>query len=327
MKKVLTLFAFTLGSLPAFSQQDPQFTQFMHNKLFMNPGYAGMKHALCGTGIFRNQWNGFAGAPNSGVFSADMWMPGWGGGVGLNVMFDKLGFESNVAVRGCYSFHVNIGDEGKLGIGAELGMFSKRIGPTGSDQWIATTNWTSDINIPPQVKKTVFDMGLGLWYEHRNIWFGISSTHLPATTADNGFSAPVGSPPAPHYRQYKFARHYFITGGINLFEGNTWEIRPSFLVKSDATITSFDLNAIALFNQRFWLGASYRFQDAICPMVGFQLANPQGGGWKMGFAYDYTTSKLNNYSNGSFELFLNYCIPIGCGYGRDTRYFDVRLFD
>jgi type IX secretion system PorP/SprF family membrane protein len=325
MKKILTLLAFMLLSFTAFSQQDPQFSQFMHNKLFMNPGYAGMKHALCATGIFRNQWNGFAGAPNSGVLSADMWMPRWGGGVGLNVMFDKLGFESNVAVRGCYSFHVNIG-EGRLGIGAELGMFSKRIGPTGSDQWIATTNWTNDVTIPPQMKKTVFDMGLGLWYERRNIWFGISSTHLPAQLADNGLSAPTGNPPLAHNRKYQFARHYFITGGINLFEGNTWEIRPSFLVKSDATITSFDLNAIALYDQRFWFGVSYRWQDAVCPMIGFQRVNAQGGGMKMGFAYDYTTSKLNSYSNGTFEIFLNYCIPINIDV-KCTRYFDVRLFD
>ncbi len=336
MKRTLTIIAFALGSTAAFAQQDPQFSQYMYNKMFMNPGYAGMRQALCASVIARQQWSGFDGAPQSGVFSADCFLPQIHGGVGLNVLYDKLGFESTMAYRLAYSFHLyNVGG-GTLGIGLELGAVSKRIGPTGSDQWIATTAWQNDGSIPPQLKKTVFDVGFGLWYQRQNIWFGISSTHLPASQVDDGTQSVNQVPtnlPLVHNLRYQIARHYFITGGINLFQGNTWEVRPSFLVKSDATITSFDLNVIALFNQRFWFGASYRFQDAICPMIGFQLpmtnSTPDerpGGGLKVGFAYDYTTSNLKNYNNGTFEVFLNYCIPIKVvpkrvGHG-DTRIFD-----
>jgi type IX secretion system PorP/SprF family membrane protein len=329
MKKIITIFAFSLASLAATAQQDPQFSQFMHNKLFMNPGYAGMRQALCFSLIGRQQWSGFDGAPQSGVFSADFFHPAIYGGVGINVMYDKLGFENNMRYNLNYSFHLPLGG-GVLGIGLELGAFSKRIGPTGSQQWIATTNWQNDGSIPPQLKKTVFDMGFGLWYQRQNIWFGLSSTHLPALPVDDG-TAVVGS--VTHNLIFQMARHYFVTGGINLFQGNTWEIRPSFLVKSDATITSFDVNVTAMFNQMFWFGASYRYQDAICPMIGFQLLNskatPDGrpdGGLKVGFAYDYTTSNLKNYNNGTFELFLNYCMPVVIEPKR-TGHGDTRIFD
>ena len=336
MKKIITTIVFGLSSLAVFSQQDPQFSQFMHNKLFMNPAYAGMRQALCFTAIYRNQWNGFDGAPNSGVFSGDIFLPSIHGGVGLNIMYDKLGFESNMGYRANYSFHIyNVGG-GTLGIGAELGAFSKRIGPTGTDSWIATTNWQNDGSIPPQLKKTVFDVGFGLWYQRQNIWFGLSSTHLPAGKVDDGTAivnqVPSGGP-LTHNLVFQMARHYFITGGINLFQGNTWEVRPSFLVKSDATITSFDLNVTAMYNQRIWFGASYRYQDAICPMIGFQLPNSKatpderpGGGLKVGFAYDYTTSNLKNYNNGTFEVFLNYCVPI-IVVPKRTGHGDTRIFD
>jgi type IX secretion system PorP/SprF family membrane protein len=336
MKKTLTLIAFALASVPAFSQQDPQFSQYMHNKMFMNPGYAGMRQALCFSSIYRKQWSGFDGAPQTGVFSGDIYLyPQIHGGVGLNIMWDKLGFETNMRYELAYSFHQNLAG-GVLGIGVQLGAYSKKIGPTGSDQWLATTNWQQDASIPPQMSKTVFDFGFGLWYQRQNIWFGISSTHLPATNVQDGsivVQDPVTATQVTHNLAYQIARHHFVTGGINLFQGNTWEIRPSFLVKTDGTITTFDLNVTALFNQRFWFGASYRYKDAIIPMVGFQLPNQiatpderPGGGLKIGFAYDYTTSNLKNYENGTFELYLNYCMPIKYKIVR-TGHGDTRIFD
>jgi len=346
MKKVLTLIAFSLGSLSVFSQQDPQFSQFMHNKLFMNPGYAGMNHALCFTGIARQQWAGFDGSPRSGIFSADCYVPQLSGGIGVNMMYDQLGFETNMGYRLNYSFHRDLG-RGVLGMGVEMGAYSKRIGPGAGEQWTATTNWQIDPTIPPQLRTTVMDMGLGLWYERENMWCGISTSHLNGKLINDG---TVLVDTIPHPMLYQMARHYFITGGVNLLPGHTWEIRPSFIVKSDATITSFDLNVTAMFNHTFWFGASYRSGDAICPMIGFQLVQKngifyswihteanqpqltddqrshQGGTLKMGFAYDYTTSHLKNYNNGTFELFVNYCMPIEWKVKKEGHG-DVRIID
>ena len=83
-----------------------------------------------------------------------------------------------------------------------------------------------------------------------------------------------------------------------------------------------DVNLTAEFNQQFWIGASYRVQDAIVANVGFYI-KPQ---LKLGFAYDYTTQNLrnkgtyteyksngssvdnkNNRSVGSVEVYLGYC--------------------
>jgi type IX secretion system PorP/SprF family membrane protein len=347
MKKIFTIsLPLLLSATAIFAQQDPQFSQFMYNKLFMNPGYAGMTHSLCFTGIARQQWIGFDGSPKSGVFSADTYLTGMSGGVGLNVLFDQLGFENNFAIRGNYSFHRTIGF-GEIGFGVEVGSFSKRLGPTGIQQWQSTTNWQSDPNIPPQVKKTVMDFGTGIWYQNARFWGGISATHLNGKTIDDGTQAipQSNSTIVTHQLIYQMARHYFVTGGAVLTPGPMWEIRPSFLIKSDATVTSFDLDVNAMFNHRFWVGASYRINDAICPMIGYQWTRSKSGNsdtdtddkhpvfhpeeqrqgttMKCGIAYDYTLSHLSNYNSGTIEVFLNYCVPLRApkdrGKAWDTR--------
>lgn len=325
MKKFFTSAIILLTGMSAFAQQDPQFTQYMHTKLFMNPGYAGIRRAYCLTSIYRNQWNGMDGAPNSGVISFDMPVDLLRGGVGVNLVYDKLGFESNISYNLNYSFHQQLG-KGVLGVGIQAGGFSKRIGPTGSSQWFSTTTWTSDPNIPPSLRTTVSDFGLGLWYNTDNYWFGISTSHLNGKLMDAP-NVSVGSPLVVHPVLFQVARHYFITGGVSLRRGD-WEFKPSFLVKTDATITTFDLNATAVFNQRFWFGASYRYQDAICPMIGMMFTNSSmksfDNSFKIGFAYDYNTSRLKSYNNGSFELFLNYCVPYT---PRDGKFFNDRIFE
>lgn len=325
------------------AQQDPHFTQYMYNKLFMNPGYAGMKHSFCFTGIMRQQWAGFDGSPRSGVFSGDWYAESLRGGVGINFLYDQLGFERNLAYRINYSFHIEQILGGTLGIGIEGGGMTKTVGPTGSQSWVATTNWTTDPNVPPQLKASKMDFGAGLWFEREEMYFGISSTHLSAQQF-NGGTATVNN--VPHPMLYQAAHHYFITGGYSRAMQN-WKLQPSFLVKSDATVTSFDLNFTALYNDKVWFGATYRHKDAICPMIGFNwiLGSDGRGGnnrdsydgrlggssgkntmqmLRVGFAYDYTTSRLNDYNNGTFELFVNYCIPWE---KRTGGHYDVRLFD
>jgi type IX secretion system PorP/SprF family membrane protein len=320
MKRIFTLAA-ALGSICAFTQQDPQFSQFMHNKMFMNPGYAGMRNAVCLTAIGRQQWAGFDGAPRSIAFTADAGRAG-DGGFSFKVMSDRLGFETNSLVSLGYSYHVPNIFDGTLGIGLEVGALTKRIGPTAGEQWVSTSPWSGDPVIPPQLKKSVLDAGFGLWYERKNMWFGISATHLNGKLIDDG-QVTISS--IVHDLKYQVARHYFITGGATVFDNGTWQIKPSFLVKSDATVTTCDVNVTALFSKSFWFGASYRYKDAICPMVGYHFKDGVINGVKVGFAYDWTTSNLRGYNNGTFEVMLNYCHPIGPkkrGGGGDDRIFD-----
>jgi hypothetical protein len=55
--------------------------------------------------------------------------------------------------------------------------------------------------------------------------------------------------------------------------------------------------------KKIWVGATYRLQDAIAPMIGYMAPF----GLKVGYSYDLTLSKLNGYSSGTHEIMLGYC--------------------
>ena len=82
------MFAFALHS---DAQQDPQFSQYIFNNLSFNPGSAGSKQAICATALHRSQWVGFEDAPVSTNFAVQSPLSLLHGGVGLNILTDKIG--------------------------------------------------------------------------------------------------------------------------------------------------------------------------------------------------------------------------------------------
>src|SRR5690606_29570198 len=105
MKKAILWLVVVFSVGVAKAQQDPQYTNFMYDKLSINPGYAGMKGMYCGTILYRNQWLGLAGNPKTMLLNLDGSIPVIHGGAGITFFNDKLGLETNNIVRGAYSWH------------------------------------------------------------------------------------------------------------------------------------------------------------------------------------------------------------------------------
>src|SRR5690606_35635540 len=110
------------------------------------------------------------------------------------------------------------------------------------------------------------------------------------------------------------SRHYWLQAGYDYELNSDFTLQPSALVKSDANSTQLDLTATELYNKMVWLGVTYRTEDAIAAMIGYQRAvgNPDRnpGMIRIGYSYDMTTSELKNYSSGSHELMVNYCFNL-----------------
>ena len=64
------------------AQQEPQFSQYMFNRLSYNPGYAGSNGAICFTGFYRSQWMGITFTDAMGQNT------GASGGETMNLSFD-----------------------------------------------------------------------------------------------------------------------------------------------------------------------------------------------------------------------------------------------
>jgi type IX secretion system PorP/SprF family membrane protein len=314
MRKKLLRFTLLFSSVTTllFSQQDPQYTQFMHIKQAYNPGYAGTSDALCFGGLYRQQWVNFPGAPKTGVFTFDAAVQPLHGGVGLFVASDKLGNDNTTMARASYSFHIyGLGGNGtgRLGIGLEAGILQKTISGT----WVPPQT-LNDPSIPnnstpggtgsPAFDKLNPDFGLGLYYTIPNkMYVGLSVSHVSAQEligeTGSGTAGTLG-----YDLTFKMARHYYAIAGYTFsFNNGTHKVTPNLKVKSDGSANILDLNATYMYNNMIWAGLSYRMQDAIAPSLGMVTKF----GLKLGYSYDLTTSKIKGYSSGTHEIMLGYC--------------------
>ena len=92
MKKLFAIAVVFIGIQQVSAQQDFQFTQFMFDRLSINPGVAGsVDNSICGTLLGRQQWSGFDNAPRTGLLNVHGQVPRWNSGIGLSVFFDELG--------------------------------------------------------------------------------------------------------------------------------------------------------------------------------------------------------------------------------------------
>ena len=119
MKKKILFLVLLCSSLTAFAQQDAQFTQYMYNTININPAYAGSREAISVFGLYRTQWIGLDGAPQTGTFSINMPIEGSNIGIGLGVVKDRIGpaDETNIALD--VSYTVKTSENWKLGFGAK----------------------------------------------------------------------------------------------------------------------------------------------------------------------------------------------------------------
>ena len=324
MKKLFTKIAILVAGTSgvALAQQDPQFTQFMYNKLIYNAGYAGTSGGVCGNLQYRQQWASFDGAPSSIVLTGDMALKTLPVGVGLNVMTDKIGPMNTLFLRAAGSYHLKVGP-GKLGLGLDIGMVQKSI----SADWIVPEPLKTDPSIPgsygsnglsnPDLNKATFDLGFGAFYQiPGEFYLGLSSTHLPAQSIKDGDLS------------FKLSRHYYLMGGYT-FKLNPWsKLTPQFMMRSDISATTVDLNLTYLWSDMVWVGGTYR-TGANVPAIlaGFQgragYANTIG--YKIGFSYDFNTNPTKSYFGPTYEILLGVCytptIKKETSYGNE-RYLD-----
>ena len=315
MKKVISfLYLSFIVNLAALSQQDPQYTNNMYYKLGVNPGFAGAEDAISGLILNRYQWEGFPGAPKTLVFSVDAAVNAFGapGGVGLNIISDQLGFEENITINANYAYRTEF-SFGDLGFGISLGLYNKSINgewEIPEDNLSIYTQPSSDPAIPQgESSQMAGDIGLGFYLSSNRYYGGISVTHV--------------NEPSIKYAELVstyLSRHYYLMGGYNItLPDPLFELRPSFLFKTDIASWQMDVNANIVYDERFWGGLSYRVNDAVALLMGLEMDN----GLRIGYSFDLVTSAIGYYGWGSHEIFLSYSLDLERN--RSQKYKSVRF--
>lgn len=289
MKKLFTVVLLSVAFFTTSAQQDPQFSQNMWNRLQPNAGFAGSSGGICATLLGRHQWVGFPGAPKTYLLNVDGYISAIHGGLGLSVISDNIGVNRGIAAKISYAYQMNVGS-GKLGIGVDAGILQNAL-----DHTKLNPAQQQDPNIPTASASSLIpDFGLGFYYQiPEKLYFGLSTTHLVPGKLKYGNT------------EWNLARHYYLMAGYTYNASQKFDLLPSVFIKSDGRATQFDVNLTAMYNKLVWLGASYRLQDAAVAMAGVQIKN-----FRIGYSYDFNTSKLNAYNGGTHELMLGYCFKL-----------------
>lgn len=313
MKKIVILALGVLALNGLKAQQDPQYTQWMYDKLSFNPAFAGFGCDDCfGAGghaitlLYRDQWDGLNRDPKTALLNyngnfGNAFGPG-NLGAGVTFYSDNLGQERNSMIRINAAYHIPLSGGNILSAGIGLGQFSKTLG----NDWIAIDDPANDPLIPNEESTaSAFDANLGVYFTRPGEYYvGLSSTHLSQAELEN-LSITVN-------------RHYYFMGGYNYdVTPGYLTLRGNVLAKTDLTEYIADINVNALFNDMIWAGLTYRTQDAVAPMAGFKYSWDAESEtqithycFRLGYSYDATTSALRNYSAGSHEVFATLCLNL-----------------
>ncbi len=302
MNKIITytLFFIFFGSLPNIvsSQQLPQFTQYQFNTIAVNPAYAGASDFFTINLLNRNQWVGIEGAPVTQTISVNSSVPNSNFGVGLSAINDKLGFEKNSFVYADISYTLDIGYKStkKISFGLKAGASKFGI----SDDILQDNQNSNDDYLNSILNQWRPDVGLGVYYRSEYFYLGLSAPKL-FDFSSNSIS---------NY-QLDNRLNYYFNGGYLKNINSRLKLRPSFLVKYvNGSPLSVDLSTFFILNEKVWLGANYRYKDAIGATAKLSVFE----GFEVGYAYEFPITDLGRFTSGSHEVLLIYKFKV-----RDCR--------
>lgn len=293
------------ASVVLFAQQDPLFSQYMFNKLAVNPAYAGSTDMVTLDALYRYQWVNIEGAPQT--FSASLHSPLSNPhlGLGLNVYQDVIGPSINQGALATFSYRI-LFPNAKLSFGIQGGVKYADI------LWSHITTEYQDPSFnAPMKNKAVPDASFGIYFNTKKYYVGVSSKEL--------LQNQMGVVKVNGKNEYsKLLRHFYGMAGAAFPISDNLVFRPSMLVKFVQNAPAqVDLNASFLISKVFWVGASYRTEKAVSFMTEFNLSP----NLRLGYSYDLWFNQLQAYNKGSHEIRLSFDFDIFKRRMLSPRYF------
>ncbi|MBA4410166.1 MAG: hypothetical protein C0397_12165 [Odoribacter sp.] len=286
---VIVMLLFTVWNTSA--QQDPMFTQYMHNPVSINPAYAGSRGTLNFVAMHRQQWVGMDGAPKTLTISVNSPFIGYNVGIGLSLIHDEIGPVKQTGLYADYSYHLKITPKTKLSFGLKGGVnmydvnLLNLIGAQNDDHLILYG--VRKLYLP--------NFGLGSYLYSDRFYLGFSIPKM----LQNSLSDDQNT---LNYAN-KEERHIFISGGfvIDIAENIKFKPSTSMRMVSGAPLSA-EFSAAFLLHDRLWLGGMYRFGDSFGGLVKFDLTSQLS----IGYSYDTTQSDLRAYNQGTHEVLISY---------------------
>jgi type IX secretion system PorP/SprF family membrane protein len=326
MKKA-ALIGFTLMSwLLSQAQQRPHYTQYILNNYVLNPALSGIENYTDLKLSARDQWVGINGAPQTFYLTVhaplgkkdykttatSYGMPGenprgnayWESytasephhGVGLSIISDRTGNFNRTTVSGSYAYHLGLNATTNIALGVSPGI--SRITRDAS-----RTDFGGGVNTDPAqannaaINRLRPDIGAGIWLYSASYFVGVSAQQI--------IPQKIAFVDDATYNTGRLVPHIFISAGYRFLLTEDINALPSVMVKYvSPNSPQVDVNMKMQYRDLFWMGASVRVREGYQGMIGLNLANSVN----VGYAYDFSQTKLNTASRGTHELIVGFLL-------------------
>lgn len=307
MKRLIIIIVIVFASIEfTNAQQLPQFTQYMYNTIAVNPAYAGSRQALSIVALNRNQWAGFDGGPQTQTLSIHSPLRNEKVGLGLSLINDKTGFENFTYVYGDFSYTIDVNDDTKLSFGLKAGMTYYKL----AEELYNSSEVNQDPYFDERLNRWNSNFGAGILFHSDKWYLGLSVPKIINHDLNNN----------TEYAALETV-HFYGIGGYVFDLSDNIKLKPSFLFKyTEGAPFSTDLSANFLFNEKFWIGGSYRFngiQRDLGALVDFQVTDQ----FRVGYTYEIPTGEIRPYTSGSHEILLMYEFRFMKNKLKSPRYF------
>lgn len=296
MKKSISIFVLLLVASISNAQQDAQFTQYMYNSMIINPAYAGSRDQMSIFGIHRTQWVGLEGAPVTNNVSIHSPINNGNVGLGLSILNDRIGPSDETDIGFNFSYKIKASEEYTLSFGLKASVNLLNIDFTKLSQ-------ESYFNIDPSFQTNVDNkfspnIGAGLFLYSGDSYVGLS---IPNFIQTQHFDKGINRASTSNIATERL--HYYLTAGHVYDLSSEVKFKPSTIIKmTTGAPLQVDLSGNFMFNDKFVVGAAYRWSAAVSGLLGFQATES----WFIGYGYDFETTQLSKYNSGSHEIFLRY---------------------
>lgn len=272
------------------AQQDSQYTQYMYNTIAINPAYAGSRGALSVFGLYRTQWVGLDGAPETSTFSVNTPLNNSNLGLGVSLVNDKIGPTNENTLSADLSYTVPTSETYKLsfGIKATANLFNLDMNKLDPET-------QGDLQFQNLDNKITPNIGAGVYWHSDKAYVGLSVPNFIETKRyDNDDTAIFKDK----------INYYFMAGYVfNLDRLEYIKFKPALLTKMvQGAPLQVDVSGNFMFNDKFVIGLAYRWSASVSAMAGFQVTD----GFYIGYGYDHETTNLRKYNSGSHEIFLRF---------------------
>lgn len=289
MKRCITILIGLFWAGLMFAQLPSHYSQYMQNGLVLNPAYAGSHDALSATTVYKAQWLRFPGAPRTYTFGIHAPLRDKINNFGMLFIHDELGVSRENMLLACYAYAIPLG-KNRLSLGIQGGFKTLRndysiLGIV--DQGDAHFSSDSPTFLVPKV-------GFGIWFKNPKYYFGAS---IPELVNYQSTAYKL------YYGNGNFRRHYLLTAAYTFRLNVDINLEPSILLKYMPTVPAqLDLNVFINYRERFWLGLSYRTQDAVLGLIKIKV-NEQ---FSFGYSYGWGITALQAWHDGTHEIMLSY---------------------